>query len=380
MKDISKRQIIIAVFLIAIFTLTIASIFVFKNRLNLSKESVGETAVQEKNVEVELTQDFSGTSDLKDPIVEMQNGEFKFLSGGHESREDVGNSTGGRILVYLVWDSSDPVYYTNDWQLDSFDISENKQMVVYSTFHTQSKIYRIYRYDVAKSTNTILKEFNISDSQLFTEHHIHLPLSALELSPDAQYYYLHSFNNNHIASLGLSPDIFVQPTTGGDLIEVDIPEDIYQQYWFSNSEVAFSGASFAGSGYNADYVQIYNIYTGLISSTKIPTRGAMSGLSPKINSASTAYAYYDIMENHGYACGGRIMDLVVVSYPDGEELFRLTGLHELEYRWLVNNELEIVYTRIPEVDGEYLPRSKTDQEILDSIQCSQEEVMYFEAP
>jgi hypothetical protein len=380
MKNISKKQIIIATALVVVFALAIAAIFVFKNWSNLSEKTNVEMTNQEKTVETESGSESSDIVDLKDPIIDWQAGEFVFLSGGYESREAVGEKVAGRILVYLAWDSSDPVYYTNDWQLDSFDISSNKQLVVYATFHTQAKIYRVYRYDVINNTNVLLEDFDISNSEIFTDHHIHLPLSSLEISPDAEHYYLNAYSSTHIASLGLAQDNFVQSTNGGDLIDLNIPKDIYQQYWFSNSEVAFSGANFAGSNYDADYVQIYNINNHLVSSTKIPTRGSFSGLSPKVNPASTAYAYYDITENHGYPCGGSIMDLVVLAYPDGKELLRLENLHELEYRWLADGALEIIYTRIPEVTGEYLPRSKTDQETLDSIQCSKEETMYFEVP
>lgn len=356
-------------------------IFAFIYQYNTVDESAIDVNNQDAVYEQKAIEESEiDTSYAEGPLVSWQDNEFVFLSGGYESREDVNGRAEGRILVYLAFDSSDPVYYTHDWQLDSYDVSDNKQVVIYSAFHTQAKIYRVYRYDVANNSNTLLSEFDISNSELFTDDHIRLPLSSLKLSPDAQHYYLNTYNNNHIASLGLEQDNFVQSVNGGDLIDLDIPVNIYQQYWFSHSEVAFSGANFAGSGYDADYVQIYNISTGLVSPTKIPTRGAMSGLSPKVNPASTAYAYYDITANHGYACGGRIMNLIVLSYPDGEELFRLDDLHELEYRWLANNELEIVYTRIPEVEGEYTPRSKTNQETLDATQCAEQEIMYFKAP
>ncbi len=380
MKNILGKHIsIIAAVIIALSVLTVfAAVRQFNKVDKSAMTSVGKQDATDNHVVAEKPE--TEISHLEDPVAGWKDGEFEFLSGGYDGRNDVDGRAEGRILVYLAWDSNDPVYYTNDWQLDSFATSSNKQMVIYSTFHTQAKIYRVYRYDVASDTSTLLSEFDISDSELFTDNHIHLPISSLQLSPDAQHYYLHAYNNDHIASLGLEQDNFVQSTNGGDLIDLDIPVDIYQQYWFTNSEVAFSGANFAGSGYNSDYVQIYNIYSGLVSSTKIPARKAMSGLNPRVNPASTAYAYYNVTENHGYACGGSIMDLIVVSYPDGEELFRLEDLHNLEYRWLMNNELEIIYTPIPEVEDGYTPRSKTDRETLNAIQCAEQEIMHFKAP
>lgn len=376
MKHVYKKQIIVVLFVF--FILSIITITIFWYQFKQKNEPVVEVSNQ-NTITVSET-DEKNAFTLEDPIVEMKNDEFEFLSGGYEDYEKINENSQSRILVYLTLDSNEPVYYTQDWQLDSYDVSTNKEMVIYGTFHTQARIYRIYRYDVSSGTNVLLKEFDISDSAIFTIDHLHLPLSSLELSPDAEHYYLRSYRFDHKNYIGLEYHNFVQATDGGDLVELTISENIYQQYWFSNSEIAFSGAVFAGSGYEESYVQIYNIYTHQIFPTQIPSRGAFSGLSPKINEAATAYAYYDITENHGYACGGSIINLIVLSYPDGNELFKLENLHEVEYRWLINGALEIKYTRIPEVDGEYLPRSKTDQETLDSIQCSKEETMYFEGP
>lgn len=377
MKKISRKQIIVIVSaVIAISVLAIfASVYKYNKFNDVIIDASNQDVIDEKAVAVELEMDFSN---LENPIVGWQDGEFVFLSGGYDNIEDVsdGRQT-GRVMVYLGWDSRPPVYYTHDWQLDSYDVSSNEQVVIYSTFHTQARIYRVYRYDVGSGENTVLSEFDITDSTIFSVDHSHIPFSTLEITPDAEHYYLYSYSSHFEGSLDLENQNFVQATNGGELTVLDIPENIYQQYWFSNSKVAFSGANFAGSKYEEEYVQIYDIYTHEVSSTKIPTRGSMSGLSPKVSPDSTAYAYYDITENHGYACGGRIMDMVVVSYPDGEELFRLEDLHELEYRWLVDDSLEITYTRIPEIDGEYTPRSQTGQETLDAIKCAEQEVMYF---
>lgn len=326
---------------------------------------------------IEETQEIADVRDFGHPEVAIKDGQFVFLSGGFEPAETPNEELRDNIYVYPSL-TSDPVYYTADWQLDAFALTGDGKSVVYSSFHTEGRLYRVYHYGVLSGENTLLAEFDISDSPIFTLDHVHLPLSAIALSPDEQYYYLISLRFDHENYVGLEPDSFVQLIDGGEVVVLNLPQQMYQTYWFSNSEIAFSGATFGGSGYDAPYVQIYNIFSHEIVSTLIPSRGASSGLNPRVNPAATAYVYYDVVANHGYACGGQISNLVIRSYPENDILFSLDNLHEVTYRWLNDTELEITYTPTPLPLSEYPRRNKMGPE--DIIQCLEEEVMIYQVP
>ncbi len=309
--------------------------------------------------------------DFGHPEVAIEDGQLVFLSGGTEPAVESGDSD--RIQIQI---QEEFVSYTNDWQLDTYTLAANKKMAIYGTFHGEAKLYRVYRYDASEDVSAVLQEFDITDSPIFDIHHTHPPFTIIDLAPDDEHVYVLSRRFDHKNYIGLEPHSFVLPVEGGKIIPLVLPETVYQTYWFTNYEIAFSGATFGGALYTSPYVEIYNINTHEISSTKIPVRGAFTGLEPKINPDASAYAYYDIAADHGYACGGNISNLVIRSYPEDDILFRLNNLHKVTYRWLNNTELEITYTPTPLPLNEYPRRNQMGPE--DTIQCLEEEVMIYQ--
>jgi hypothetical protein len=367
-----RKTIVLSVFA---FVILIGGVFAIKNIYSHVNGDTIEFDTQTKAAENNLAEE-GDSLDLNDPFVQIKDGQFQFLSGGFASSEDAAINSEAQILVYVTL-ASEPAYYTADWQLDAAVLSNDGKSAIYSTFHTQEKIYRIYRYDSVDDTNKVLAEFDISNSPIYTVGHLHMPLSRLSLAPDEQHYFLISLSSDHENFVGLTYNSFVQSVGGGELVELNIPTTVYQAYWFTNYEIAFSGATFGGAEYTSSYVEIYNINTHEVASTKIPVRGAFSGLEPKINPDASAYVYYDVVVNHGYACGGNISNLVIRSYPDDDILFRLDDLHKVSYRWLNGTELEITYTPTPLPLNEYPRRSQMEDEV---IQCLEERVMIYQVP
>ena len=323
-------------------------------------------------MDIEVVEEATDTRDFGHPEVAIENGQLVFLSGGTESTAE--STDPDRVQVQT---QDEFVSYTNDWQLDTYTLAANQQMAVYGTFHPEAKLYRVYRYDASEDVSVVLHEFDITDSPIFDIHHVHTPFTLMDLAPDEEHVYVLSRGFDHKNYIGLEPHSFVLPVDGGEIIPLALPETVYQVYWFTNYEIAFSGATFGGALYTSPYVEIYNINTHEILSTKIPVRGAFSGLEPKINSDASAYAYFDVVANHGYACGGSISNLIIRSYPEDEILFRLDNLHKVRYRWLNGSELEITYTPTPLPLNEYPRNSQMEDEV---IECLSEQVMIYQVP
>lgn len=371
----TKAQVGMAVASLFLLIAAAISVVVFSDELEglvQHGQSASTEVAPGNETVVEAVEANTEARDIGHPKVTINDGQLVFLSGGTEPADE--SEDADQVLVQI---QKEFVAYTNDWQLDTYTLATNQQMAVYGAFHPGAKLYRVYRYNASTDTSVVLHEFDITNSPIFEIHHIHRPFTKMDLAPDEQHVYVLSNRFDHKYYIGLDPHSFVLSVQDGELIPLALPETVYQVYWFTNYEIAFSGATFGGALYTAPYVEIYNINTHEIASTKIPVRGASSGLEPKINPAASAYAYYDVVANHGYACGGSISNLVIRSYPEGETLFRLNNLHKVSYRWLNDNQLEISYTPTPLPLNEYPRRSQMGSE---EIQCLEEEVMIYQVP
>lgn len=244
----------------------------------------------------------------------------------------------------------DLVIKSKDWHLNGFDFTTEKDIVIYSAYQPATERYVIFRFDVAPNSSIPIKEFRISNKHFTFSTRVGqfdgprdflIPRANIQISPDNTRFWWRTPKSKWPVE-----NSFILDLEGKNERIVSLPENLAQFYWFSNNELAFGGATYGGAPYNYPYIQIYDINTGKISSTKIPTRGAFSGLEPKVNPASTAYAYSDMTSNSGgYDCGSNIVRLTVKSYPEGEELYRLEDLHYVHYRWLTDGGLEISYQR-----------------------------------
>ena len=178
------------------------------------------------------------------------------MSGGTEPTDE--SADADRVQIQI---EQEFVTYTNDWQLDTYTLAANQRMAIYGSFHPEAKLYRVYRYDAPTNTSVVLQEFDITNSPIFDIHHTHPPFTIMDLAPDEQHVYVLSRRFDHKNYIGLDPHSFALSVQSGDLIPLALPETVYQAYWFTNYEIAFSEATFAGSLYTSPYVEIYNLNT-----------------------------------------------------------------------------------------------------------------------
>ncbi len=239
--------------------------------------------------------------------------------------------------------TSTTLTFDSEWVLDIYDYQEKGPYVIFSAYKDADKYYGIFRFD--RATNEVKTLY----SQVKQMGAIGYP----------------SFNSFSFARIRVSPDeqkfFFVVPPTfyfSKNIIVMDMegrevsftpPEKAEQLDWFKNTHLSYRPPL---SYREKQYLEIIDITTGVTSTTKIPLNDWSS--NQQVNPSATAYAVVEAHQGkifgQEYTCAGFYVDMVVYSYPDGKELFRIKDLHGAYYRWLSNGELQYVYQKISPED------------------------------
>ena len=297
----------------------------------------------------------------------------------------IASSSGSTFIV----DGNTVSTLNPNWKLDSSSLSSDDKIAIFTAFDLTGQRFVVLKVDLEKSNDIVeLSSFPIIH---FTEKNedyfrkfpstINIPLEKRRTGIIWEYV---------PSTVNISPDntkVLVRPIgtainravidLDGESIDISKIPDGVEIFWFSNSKLAFGGRSYSGATYDYPHYQIYDIYTKDIDSTKLPIGGGFGGLKPRINPEATAFVSYDIVSNSGWYCGTNIAQAVVRTYPEGDEIFTLDNLHEIDYRWLHNGELEFSYIRAPnykELGAKSAPKPTP-------VDCfTEEEIMKYTLP
>lgn len=224
---------------------------------------------------------------------------------------------------------------SDEWLLDTAAEPESGSYIFFSAYHIEKKYYGIFRFDTATEE---VKVFSSQYGDMGYKHYDDFNLfsgARIVFSPDESKLF---FSVSPIFYFKDPIQIF---DLDGNAFEHEPPPRAVHIKWFSNDSLYFEpDVAPADSGQ-----QILNIYTGKISQTKIPAKHRFA----KINPSATAYAYTEgmqVFEGQSYKCGGWFPNLVVRSYPEGEELYRMDGLHKVDYSWNFDGKLKLKYKAI----------------------------------